>query len=532
MHAKHLDQRIDLDQISALSTLSTRASDNWQHERPWLEDITRYASVPRKSAAGCPKAQLTDAWVAAMVAEVMIVTIPRHAVRGHTRSFAVPEPAKNPPRWRSIRFTKDANDILGRETLRQDVTFPTKSEICGLVHRGASFIELDFKSYYDQFEYAPEVGSLFCFRHAGAFYRLNTLAMGQRQAVGIAAAATDVMTDFEHESTVKSIIDNVIFVAPSDDVVLRDASTFVERAHSVGATFNDVSSVTDLRARINTKGVWGGIELDLTSKTVALSKKTLDKTRFSWSNRGEWTWRQFAAHIGLLFWAHGIIDLPMRDFFPALRFVSFVGRLLTEHPNDWDSRAAVWPSVWPVLEQWTLLVLCNTPRVVPREHTEPPEWIVATDASLWGWGYFAVNNVSGETRAHGAPWSFATRRRFGARLGQSTCAEPQGIVNALCHLLDTKSPTRVVVLSDNTPAVAAYNAGYTHTMFDTNECLKRLHDFFGPRFEFRFGWIPGAMNPADPYSRSEAIAHEGVGLAAERLRQYVGSQGLVAHPQQ
>jgi len=502
-----------------------------KHVRGWLDDDARYAALKEKGANNAPTTSMPQEWVDKLLQFGVIKEIGRHDVRGWVHMFTVPEPAKM--RHRPIKNTRDCNDALGKETLMK-LTFPTKQEICALVHAGACFISLDFASYYDQFVYSADVGARFCFRRGDKYYRLNTLAMGQRQAVEVAASTTARLLDFGPVSTTASIIDNVIFVGSREEVI-RDATIFVERVRAVGAKLNE--NVDDIGALVQTVGDWGGIHLDFTAKTACLAQKTLDKTECSWLRRNEWTWRQFAAHLGLLFWSWQLIELPMPEFFPLLRFVSAAGRMLTEHDDLWDTPAHVWTSAWPALERWTMLVLRNAPRRVPQ--SQRPEWLVCTDASDWGWGYFAVNNISGVVRTYGAPWTSTFAAIYGDRLGVSTFTEPQAIVNSLCHLLTASCPSRVRILTDNTVAQASFQRGYNGRSFHINECLRRLHTMFGDLFVFDFVYLPGVCNPADGWSRGRGVAGdsaEGREQVSAELRRIVGlaeyprELRLPAHP--
>jgi hypothetical protein len=431
--------------------------------------------------------------------------------------FTVPEPAKQ--RFRPIKFTKDVNDILGKDTLLP-LHFPSKQDICDLVHKGECFISLDFSSYYDQFEYAPEIGARFCFRHGTKYFRLNTLAMGQRQAVEVAACTTARLLDFGPKSSTASIIDNVIFVGSRHEVV-NDARRFIERVQRVGGQLNEETS--DLEALVRSSGDWGGIHLDCASKCSRLMEKTVEKIDRSWRARDVWSWRNFAAHIGLLFWTWQIIELPLSEFFPLLRFISQVGTWVTLDPCLWDRQACVWDSVWPVIERWTLLALRNVPRSVPP--SQPPEWIVATDASSWGWGYFAVHNVSGAVRTHGQRWSWRFRQLYGARLQHSVFTEPQAVANALCHLLLPSEKVRARILSDNVAALAAFRRGFCSRSFHLNECVKRVAQVFGDRLHFDVAYIPGELNPADVFSRGKGAQSETLGgsrMSASDLTRLAG----------
>jgi len=475
-----------------------------EHVCGWLDDDARYADVPVKSAAGAPTCDFSEAWLEQLIETGVIEPIERGDVRGWVRMFAVPEAKKE--RWRPIKFTADCNRVLGKETLMK-LRMPTKTEIAKLVHAGECFIALDFSAYYDQFEYAVDVGRRFCFRSGERYFRLKTLAMGQRQACEVAMCTTLRLLDFGPVSTTAAIIDNVIFVG-SREQVIADATKFVERVRAVNGQLNE--DVSDIAALVQTRGEWGGVQLDFTAKTSAVADKTVDKTEYTWRCRESWTWRHFYGHLGLLFWAWQLIDLPMPDFYEVLRFVRSTSAWLTDDAASWDVPARIPPSVWPVLEQWTCLVLRNKPRLVPR--TQAPEWIVATDASEWGWGYFAVHNSTAAVRVFGAPWSGAFRAKYGHLVGMSTFSEPQGVVNAACHLLDPTTPTYVRFLTDNTVTQASFARGYNGRSYHINECMRRLHSVFDARFAFEFFYLPGECNPADALSRgNRSAAHEAVG---------------------
>ncbi len=498
LHAKDVP-RIDLAAVAELQG-GEESRQQFEFATGWLHDDARYNSVPEKGARGAPTTGMPDAWIDELQQRGIITPIARKQIRGWVRMFVVPEPAKK--RWRPIKHTLDANTALGRDTVMH-LRFPTKQDIAALVHEGECFIALDFSAYFDQFVYTPEVASRFCFRKSGKYYRLGTLAMGERHAVEVAHCTTLRLLDFGPRSKTAAVIDNVVFAGSRDDVV-RDATIFVERVRAVGAKLNEDTS--DITTLVQSSGVWCGVALDMTRKTSALAPKTVDKIETSWRLRNTWTWRTFAGHIGLLFWAWNIIDVPVAEFFPLLRFIGEVGRLLTEHEDWWDHPAKIWTSAWPSLERWSMLALRNQPRAVPQQQT--PEWLVATDASAWGWGYFAVHTTTGETRTHGERWKPFFAQRFGHRLGVSTFTEPQGVVNAMCHLIDPTHPTRVRVLTDNTPTQAAFSRGFSSQSYNLNECAARLRRLFdNDDFVFDFGYLPGWLNPADTASRGGPIAN-------------------------
>lgn len=321
----------------------------------WLDNIDMYAAVPRRSANGAPVARMTHEQVEKLVEFGVVEETTRARVLGWVHMFLRLELAKR--RYRPIKFTRDVNDACGKDTIPPAV-FPLKPELIYFVHKGKYFLALDFAAYFDQFRYCKAIRDLLCFRSGGKFYRLRNLAMGQRHSVGIAEATTEVLLDFpEARCFSDSVIDNVIFIGDTAEDVLHDARIFVERVKQVGGTLNE--DVNNLEQYVVESGDWCGVHLDLKNKSVCLMEKSVTKTELSWSLKERWTWRGFAAHVGLLFWAWGIIELPMAEFFPLLAFISRVGTHLQQHEEDWDKPAQIWNSAWPVLARWTQLVLAR-----------------------------------------------------------------------------------------------------------------------------------------------------------------------------
>ena len=513
-------KRVPTISLRALEQLpgGTATLERLQQATKWLVSDDAYSAVATTTSQRTPATSLSDEFVDQLVSHGIIAPVARADIRGHVNVFGIPEFAKQ--RIRCIKEPRDINRVIGKDKLMK-LRFPTKADICGLVHKGKYFIALDFASYYDQFPFSEDVSRRFCFRKCNAYYRLLKLAAGLRGACEAAHCSTERMLDFDPTCATEAIMDNVIFVHDDDAIVIADTTTFVDRVKQVNGLLNE--DVSDIAALVQTAGDWGGIHLDFIAKTSSLTPKIVDKAHVSWLNRGNWTWRQLAAHIGLLFWSWNIIDIPIYEFFALLRFISETGRWLTEHHRDWDAPARVWPSAWPDLEHWTTLVLRNQPRKVPQQ--TPPEYIVATDASEWGWGYFAVHNRTGTIHTFGAPWTPAFRGIYGDRLGVSTFTEPQAVVNACCHLLDPRRPVRVRIATDNTVTEAAIGRGYSTRSYHINECLRRLRQIFSADFVFDATYLPGELNPADPLSRGVRIANrelDGDHDMSAALRRYAG----------
>ena len=314
-------------------------------------------------------------------------------------------------------------------------------------------------------------------------------------------------------------MDSAIFIGSYEDV-LEAARTFVQRCQFANVQLNE--ELDDLSALVVRKLDWGGVELDFENKTTRLLAKSVLKLEASWQQRERWTWRRFFGHIGLLFWAVGIIDVPMAEFFDTLRFVSATSRMLQESPEFWDAPADVWPSVRPTLERWTDVVRANAPHM-QREISNEYDWVVATDASAWGYGYTAWCPATDEVRVHGEPWSHGFLRVHGDKVGHSTFTEPNGIVSAMLRLLPGDFRGRVLVLTDNTPACYSFARGWNARSFDINSCIRRLRAAFaGAVFVFRH--VEGARNPADSLSRGQVVNDASRAEVSESLRRLMGEE--------
>ncbi len=539
LQAKDVRPGVSVVTLRSLPVRDQRKADDLEKSLTWLFDHQRYAdALPRRTADGCPQPKLSHEDVLLLERVGVVRQIPRHRVRGHVKLFDVPEIFKM--RRRAIKFTEDINNTFGKDTLRK-VALPTKDEICHLVNAGTHHAQFDFTAWFDQIKYDPRVGEYACFRSGGKFFCLSSLAMGQRQAVEIAQAISEYLVDFPERRCAKAFVwlDNVIFVGSYADVA-HDSAVFLRRCDEVHALVNDRDKMNaeGEASFILTAGEWCGVHLDFTTKSVKLTAKTATKFDLSWGNRANWTWRQFAAHIGLLFWTWGILDVPVHRYYPLLRFISKAGKILQENDDLWDERAAIDPSALPAMEAWTMLAAANEPRRV-RE-SAPPEWFVCTDASAWGWGYVAFCAATGEIRTHGHAWSRDQLSAIFARCGadkirKSVYSEPLAVYCALCHLLKKGVPmtlefpaeleselrTKIRVATDNSSACHTINRGFASRSFDLNEQIARLKDAFPEsHFDIDLSFVPGSRNLADAFSRNKVSSASTELGASEVIRNF------------
>jgi hypothetical protein len=256
---------------------------------------------------------------------------------------------------------------------------------------------------------------------------------------------------------------------------------------------------------------------------VRLTQKCVDRTRLSWALREQWTWRGFQSCVGLLFWSYGLIDVPVHRKFALLRYISRVSADLQQRPELLDAPARMWPSALRDMEDWVQRIEANAPRVVPDRGADY-DWLIATDASKQGWGYFALCPATGQTSSYGSQWSATQRGIHGDALSQSTTAEPIAVVNALCHWHRPGATPghRVRVLCDNAATVCSFTRGFSTTSLVINQQIGRMEGRF-PTLDITLEHIEGAINPADGPSRGVPIVTAAQsGQAASTLLHAVG----------
>jgi hypothetical protein len=522
LHQKHVNL-INRSKLYNLKNANPQIRENMVKMHRYLHDVAMYEQhMPKRSANGCPFSHVRKDFLDTLLQYGNIREVRRCEVRGYVKFFTIPEHFKK--RFRPIRHTYEVNEVFGKETLVGN-KYPGKSVTCNLPLKGTHFAAFDMAAYYDQFGMENGISNFLCCRGVdGKFYAANRLAMGQRQSCDIGQTTTLFLMDFPERRcrTGEAVIDNAVFVGSYEDV-LHDSIIYVQRCREAGITLNEFEIIEKegIEACIQQTGEWCGVALDFINKSVNLTKKTLDKIELSWGNRDNWTNRQFSAHIGLLFWTWGILDIPIHNYYPLLKHISETSRKLQEDESLWDSPAIVQKFALPSLEEWTLLALKNNPRLLKQ--SSDPKWFLCTDASAHGWGYVALNQETGEIRFFGAKWTRQQLVKIFSRNGthkikKSVYSEPLAIYFSLCHFLKDGEKVKIEfaeefknelkmkirVATDNVSAQQTMNRGFASRSFDINEAIKKLREAFPlSDFEFEFCFVPGWCNPADPFSRGK-----------------------------
>jgi hypothetical protein len=519
LHCKDVACAVNYDAVRSISSADPRCAENFEFWVGYATDPARYDCVPVETTVQ-RATRFSDAEVDKLIDMGHVAVIDPADVRGEVLVFTVDEVAKG--RRRRISHTRSINEHTPRKDPEHPVRMARKTDVIQVVHAGDHMLALDFAGWFDQLSLCDEVSARMCFRVGERHLRLLNVPMGMRQSVGLACAVTERLLDFPRRSaSVLTCIDNVLFVG-ARDAVLADAAEFRARCIAVGAILNEAEQ--ELEELVVQRGEWCGVDLDLVAKTVRLTQKCVDRTRLSWALREQWTWRGLQSCVGLLFWSYGLIDVPVDQKFALLSFLSRVSADLQQRPELLDTPARIWPSALDDIDDWVRRIEANAPRVVP-DRSADFEWVIATDASLHGWGYFALCPATGQTTSYGAAWNADARQQLGPLLGRSTFAEPRAVVNALCHW---RCPARahvkrVLVMSDNSATVAAFNRGFSTGSLVMNQQIARLRRSL-PSLDIELRHIEGAVNPADGPSRGAPIISDYEHAeAAAALRLAMGS---------
>jgi hypothetical protein len=335
---------------------------------------------------------------------------------GVVRVFLVPEPFKDPPRWRVIHWTYTVNQAPNTTK----VVLPTQADARRSVHLGGWSYSVDLKACFNQFPLGEEARNLYCIEHNGQWYRLMRLAMGQRQACYIAQTQTALRVLSEPLTQHKlPYIDNLKGTG-IPEALRTDLQMLKSRADHAGMTFNE--DLTDPDALIREVVEFVGLILDHRHKTVRVVDKVLAKLHLSWSNRNAWTVRQFCSHMSILFYIysatgrHGefaLHELALKRWCRVQAGVAkgeftmddFLGNLAS------TVSGGVTRPEWESLATWTAEAKKNPPILVPADD-HSPDFVLVTDGSGYGWGALLISTKSGLFKAAHNVWPPEWRSKY------------------------------------------------------------------------------------------------------------------------
>ena len=417
-------------------------------------------------------------------------------------------------RLRPIRNAKNFNNTFGRETL-QELKVPSRTAVRCDVLRGRYAIVVDMTQWFDQLPLDKAVELFFCFDplDGKGICCATTVPMGMRHASEVGTGTMRRLLDYKMSNEVytKCVADGVRFIGEIDDIV-AEFITFAERCSIVGAQLNE-ANVDDItreakesvargekkdsaiaRSLVTQKYTFLGENFDHTNNTMCSTKKTQEKLVLTWSRRDCWTNRQFASHLGLLYYASSTARISLAQFHSVIRHFARVCSMLQKHPECWDDPAEpLAPSLQAELKTWSEHVMRNTPVDIPLLEQQECGSIICTDASGTGWAGIHINLESGAVQTFREDWP-PNHRLIGAG---SPSTEPQAVKRAICRFLRPADKGVVCVLTDHSSLVDSLEKGHSKS-YDYTLMLQTMSCFAA---QFFIKHIPGDENPVDKASR-------------------------------
>ena len=514
---------IILEAVTRLPATRTK-KESLEKALKWILDAMSYVGLTPSHTI--PTTALSSAEVGQLVAAGQARELEeKETPLGGVRVFTVTELAK--ARRRVIKHTAEINHTFGRDTL-VPVQMPTRAEQSAQATKGEWALTLDFSAFFDQFELAAEVQRRMCFRRGGKVYALTRMPMGQRHSVAIAQHTTERLLDFPMPNGVTSqaFVDNVRFVGPRDKIV-KATMDLLARCAACGVTVNEVCAASatqgEVEALAHQKGEWLGAEYDYAACTQRLTPKTLAKIEASWKQREKWTTKQYAAHLGLLFFATSVLRLNPAAHFEAIKRLRERARQVNDNEALWGATVHLVEGERESLRRWTVLATENAAVRCPNDLT--PTRVLMTDASDWGWGAIMVDLSSG--RCQQAQHAWTEQDRAGWRTGVSSHAEPEAIYRALCTLVRPSEVGNLMVLTDSTTAKWALRKGMSPS-FEVNAVVNRVRRTF-PNLQLSIEHIAGSTNLADGLSRGASQPLEQVEQQAIRRAEAAVKGGTMPH---
>jgi hypothetical protein len=485
--------------VTALMMLPTKTASS----KTYFENAWRWMSFEGVDTAPLLTRQLPEPCRAFPRADIALmaqrVKIERHdpsqpfmTVRGSWR----PEHELEDSQRRRPLFEPTLNDVFGRDTLDETM----HSERDTRRANGAAWFpeeveetfSFDQKGWYDQFDVPKERRNLLVFRDCdGILWRLCKLPMGYRHACSIAQGATWVIIDFDRSERVRAdtCIDNMRMRGPRTDV--REAVLILfRRCEAVNATLNDVDTTRyqkpeDLDELVVHSENFLGEFYDYSAGTVAVTAKLLTKLKASMANFAKgWSYRNLAAHIGMLSWTIDILQTDVTLYFDFLRFYRRAASdmaFVAEQDDMWDLPIPeMTRHECGQLVHWTNLVFENKPTSNIRRDgasKSGPRTTIIVDSSSTRWGAVSVRN--GKIQV--ASGEFANEKAASAH------AEPSGVKAAIARFIAPHEEGEVVVYTDHMPIAYAAERGVAKAFF-TNELFRFVVPFAAT---FWFRWVPG-----------------------------------------
>lgn len=516
IHAKPVDL-LNYDGLSALAG-GTLLEEPWRLARRWVESAELYganwASLKKEDlpAATFSTPHLLAIWEAGKIEPCT------EPIQSFVNGFKVAEVENE--RWRPI-FEPVLNASLHREALipqRYPSRLQRRWHDVGATH----VIELDMKSYFDQFPLHPSVRRFFALRtrnrvpgQEATLWQLTRMPMGASFAPGVAQTATAIIVWpllSMRDIRVDTMLDNIRIASSSPEMFCKAIRIVIQRCAQVNATLKNFNATVSDEELIRQGAIKAGLYTFLGEEYITVdrvrsvrnTKKCIENLGLALERlrSGESTRRQCASLVGLIVYMTHTIAIRPSALFRLLRFFRAICRGTDGALNFWDQIVPVSSSVRFYIEALSEELLRN--KAVPITPIRPPSSdvqdygvAIIVDASLSGWG--ALIWVKGGK-------IFEISCGWPAEMQHSAHAEPCAALAAVKWTKAKGFMGPVALVTDHQSVVTGQSnwstgfGGYSSSFY-----LNEFYDLFHEDPNNQVFYVNGPCNPADPLSRNSWI---------------------------
>jgi len=252
------------------------------------------------------------------------------------------------------------------------------------------------------------------------------------------------------------------------------------------------------------EGLFLGMQFDYRNASVRLGSKAVTKLQ-AFRERicsGNLSVDDFMAGFGVVEYASRILRIRTSGYHVALKFARRRASAMFAGELTGDMRANLWPCARRPLTQWVDELLANPPTPAGLPTGKEREYVLATDASLHGWGGVLYCDATGEFEEAGGRWG---KQHSHTEINQ---LEAYAVANAWRAFSARLTPsTKVLILVDNTSVLHTVRKGRAREA-PLNTAIDEVLRTLKGNVDVSVAHIGTENNPADAKSRGLPIRHE------------------------
>ena len=479
-------------------SMGTVMEDQCQYAMDFFTETARYRNVP-KPILGDSSCTLSADRTRQMINNGFWVLLEDQSnilqIMGIVSVFTVSEVWKDPARDRVIGWTRTLNLDM---SLKPEMKLLRQCDVRFLVHKGSYAFTVDGKACYNQFEVSEPISMYQCVYTPLGWCRVVRMAMGCRYACFVADTILQVL-GIKSEGFTSTYVDNFLDVADDRLTLERDIVTLDSRSKIANYVWNETLLV-DGKANptlIRQQVEYLGAELDFAQKKARLTGKTLKKLATIWERKDGWSVMDFIIGVCILVYGTNMLGLKMSKWQPILQLWARAQSRAMLDPTSTKRQFETGSEFMFMLGKWVHQVLKNKWVDVPEQgKAMQADFVLCTDACIWGWGGILMCTSTGQCTVMGGKWNADTLKRYD--VSKSSNSEPLGVIASVNTFFNEHTGASVLHIGDNTGTVGAMNKGYSTK---EGQILMPYLAYFHPHLRFKSEYYAGELIPADEVSR-------------------------------